>query len=400
MATPHHTHFLVKPVGPICNLDCKYCFYLDKRQLYPGKSEAPVDWRMDGALLESCIQQVAQTQPGELHFAWQGGEPTLAGLDFFRQVVRLQQRHCGGRPVFNGLQTNGLTLDDEWCQFLANHGFLVGLSVDGPADLHDCWRLDRGQRGSHQQVQRALVLLRKHGVEFNTLTVVHRQSVARALEIYEYLISEGSRVMQFLPLVEPGQPWSLEGPDWADFLCPIFDLWSQRDVGQVFVQLFEVALENWLGQPASLCFFRKQCGQAVALEHNGDLFSCDHFVEPAHQLGNLQTHQLQWMLASPQQKQFGRNKSERLPGQCQRCKVLFACHGECPKNRLLKDENGEPGLNFLCAGYLRFFGHIQAWMEAAVQKIRSQSNLGLPPLGDRLRSASAAAGFLARPADS
>ena len=373
-------HLLIKPVGPVCNLDCKYCFYLEKAELYPDKAWTPRAWRMDPATLERTIQQAAESQTGELQFAWQGGEPTLAGLDFFRQVVELQQRYGSGRRVSNGLQTNGILLNDEWCEFLARNGFLVGLSIDGPEELHNRWRVDRGGGGSHREAERGLALLRKHGVEFNTLTVVHRDSAACPLEIYHYLKSQGSRVMQFLPLVDPGQPWSLEGPDWGDFLCTIFDNWSQHDVGRVFVQLFEVALENWLGQPASLCFFRKQCGRAVALEHNGDLFSCDHFVESPHRLGNVNTHELHWMLASPRQKQFGRNKSEKLPGQCQRCDVLFACHGECPKNRHLSDENGEPGLNYLCSGYLKFFRHVRPWMEATVERIRHHSPLGLPPL--------------------
>ncbi len=373
-------HLLVKPVGPVCNLDCSYCFYLDKQKLYPEKPWKPSSWKMSDEVLETTIAQAAAAQDGELQFAWQGGEPTLAGLDFFRRVVEFQRKHAPGRRVHNGLQTNGLKLDKAWCEFLAEERFLVGLSIDGPARLHDCYRVDKGGAGSHAGAEKALALIGEYGVEFNTLTVVHRESARHGPEIYEYLKSQGSRVMQFLPLVEPGTPWCLEGPDWGEFLVNIFDRWKQNDVGSVHVQLFEVALENWLGQPASLCFFRPQCGQAVALEHNGDLYSCDHYVERAHQLGNVDTHQLHWMLASPKQKQFGRNKSETLPGQCRRCDVLFACHGECPKNRTLLDENGEPGLNYLCSGYLRFFRHARPWMERAVAKIRSESHLGLPPM--------------------
>lgn len=371
-------HLLVKPVGPVCNLDCKYCFYLDKARLAPEKPWKPQAWRMSRETLEQTIKQTAEAQTGELHFAWQGGEPTLAGLDFFREVVRLQRVYCAGRTVHNGLQTNGLKLNREWFEFLAEHGFLVGLSIDGPQKTHDRWRVDRGGGGSHAQAERAVQGLIRHGVAFNTLTVVHSES--RGLEIYRYLKELGSQVMQFLPLVDPGEPWCLEDLAWGGFLCEIFDEWSTQDVGKVHVQLFEVALENWLGQPASLCFFRPNCGQALALEHNGDLYSCDHYVEPDYRLGNLNQHHLHWLVATPQQKQFGHDKSQQLPGQCQRCEVRFACHGECPKNRLLLDENGEPGLNFLCRGYLQFFRHVTPWMNLAVQKIREESRLRLPPL--------------------
>lgn len=367
-------HLLVKPVGPICNLDCQYCFYLDKTELYPGRR----NWKMPLDVLENSIRQAAEAQPGEIHFAWQGGEPTLAGLEFFREVVRLQQRHCGGRTVHNGLQTNGLLLDAEWCAFLAEHHFLVGLSIDGPASLHDRWRVDRRGAGSHAQVERALDLLLEHRVEFNTLTVVHQESARQPLAVYNYLKQRGSRVMQFLPLVEPGQPWCIDAADWGEFLCAIFDQWKSGDVGRIHVQLFEVALENWLGQPASLCFFRRECGRAVALEHNGDLYSCDHFVESGQLLGNVAHQHLHWMLNTPRQKQFGRNKHETLPRQCRECDVLFACHGECPKNRVLLAADGAPGLNFLCAGYLRFFRHVRPWMDAAVTRIRAESGLGLP----------------------
>lgn len=367
-------HLIVKPTGPLCNLDCKYCFYLKKTSLYPTTS----NWKMDENVLHQTIRQAAEAHQGELHFAWQGGEPTLVGLEFFQRVVQLQERYCAGRVVHNGLQTNGLLLDDRWCQFLSQNKFLVGLSLDGPPRVHDRWRVDRGGAGSHAQALRALRRLQQHGVVFNTLTVVHAESPA--LETYTYLRELGCTVMQFLPLVDPGRPWCLEGPVWGDFLCTIFDEWSRHDVGRVYVQLFEVALENWLGRPASLCFFRRDCGQAVALEHNGDLYSCDHFVHTENRLGNVGRQHLHWMLSSPQQKQFGRDKSQTLPGQCRRCEVLFACHGECPKNRLLKDENGEDGLNYLCGGYLRFFRHVGPWMRAAVERITRESGLGLPKL--------------------
>jgi uncharacterized protein len=307
----HGFHLLTKPVGPICNLDCKYCFYLEKEKLYPGENQ----WRMSDVVLEEYIRQYIHSQPvPEINFAWQGGEPTLLGVDFFRKAVALQKQFANGKTIFNAIQTNGTLLDDEWCEFLAANKFLVGLSIDGPAELHDKYRVDKRQQPTFASVMRGLELLKKHGVEFNTLTVVNRANSQQPLEVYRFLKGIGSQFMQFIPLVEraapaemksagydfaapplPGRPenasavtpWSVEAEQYGNFLCAIFDDWVRHDVGKTFVQLFDVALGNWMGLGSSLCVFAEKCGAALAIEHNGDLYSCDHYVYPRHKLGNV-----------------------------------------------------------------------------------------------------------------
>ena len=374
-------HLLTKPVGPICNLDCHYCFYLAKEKLYPGETV----WRMSEAVLEEYIRQYIASQPtAEIHFAWQGGEPTLLGLDFFRQAVALQQRHAQGKTIGNALQTNGTLLDAAWGEFLAEHQFLVGLSLDGPAELHDRYRVDKNQRPTFASALRGLEVLKRHGVAFNTLTVVNRTNAQAPLEVYRFLQSIGSQYLQFIPLVEragfpagsdaatsPVMPWSVEAEQYGNFLCAIFDEWVRHDVGKTFVQLFDVALGNWLGLGSSLCVFAEECGTALAVEHNGDVFSCDHFVYAQYRLGNLMNQSLGAMVQSPAQLQFGRAKSAALPEYCRACDVRFACQGECPKHRFITTPAGEGGLNYLCAGYQKFFRHIDPHMRTMAQLLQN-----------------------------
>jgi len=394
-ATGHGFHVLTKPVGPICNLDCKYCFYLEKEKLYPGEE----NWRMNDAVLEEYIRQYIRSQSGpEINFAWQGGEPTLLGVDFFRKAVALQQKLADGKTIFNAIQTNGTLLDDAWCEFLAKNKFLVGLSIDGPAELHDRYRVDKRQQPTFAAVMRGLELLKKHGVEFNTLTVVNRANSQSPLEVYHFLKSIGSQFLQFIPLVEraapaemktagydfaapplPGEneassavtPWSVEAVQYGNFLCAIFDEWIRHDVGKTFVQLFEVALGNWMGLGSSLCVFAEKCGTALAIEHNGDIYSCDHYVYPRHRLGNVMNHSLGAMVNSPQQIKFGGDKSDSLPKFCCECEVRFACNGECPKHRFIRTPDGEAGLNYLCAAYKKIFNHINPHMKTMARLLQN-----------------------------
>jgi uncharacterized protein len=385
-------HLMTKPIGPICNLDCEYCFYLEKEKLYPGSE----NFKMRDDVLETYIQRyIASQATPEVTFAWQGGEPTLLGVAYFRRVVELQQKHAGGKKISNTIQTNGTLLDDEWCAFLTQHGFLVGISVDGPAHLHDAYRVDKKQRPTFERVMRGLDLLKKHGTEFNTLTVVNARNSKHPLEVYRFLKEIGSSFIQFIPLVErkadaaahaqnldlaaptdgefsksPVTPWSVQAAQYGEFLCAIFDEWVRQDVGRHFVQIFDVALGNWVGGGSGLCVFSENCGSALAIEHNGDLYSCDHYVYPQYRLGNLMNQSLGEMVQSPQQIQFGKNKSATLPRYCRECEVRFACHGECPKHRFIRTPDGEPGLNYLCAAYKRFFNHADPYMKTMGELLR------------------------------
>lgn len=379
---------MTKPVGPICNLDCKYCFYLEKEKLYPHGE----NWRMSDDVLEAYVKQYIQSQDiPEITFAWQGGEPTLMGVEFFRKAVALQKKFAHGKRISNAFQTNGTLLDDEWCQFLHANKFLVGLSIDGPAELHDIYRVDKHQKPTFGAVKRGLDLLKKHRVEFNTLTVVNRANSQKPLDVYHFLKEIGSGYMQFIPLVERNAPvrlkirgfdlaepplsgvldhehsdvtpWSVQSLQYGEFLCAIFDEWVKQDVGKFFVQIFDVALGNWMGAGSSLCVFAETCGSAMAMEHNGDLYACDHYVYPKYHLGNLMNQSLGEMASSLQQKKFGQDKLTSLPDYCRKCEVRFACNGECPKHRFIATPAGEAGLNYLCAGYKRFFTHIDEPMK-------------------------------------
>jgi uncharacterized protein len=384
-------HVLTKPIGPICNLDCKYCFYLEKEVLYPDT----VKWAMSADILESYIQQYIQQQNTDvIHFAWQGGEPTLLGVDYFRNVIALQAKYANGKRIENAFQTNGVLLNDEWAGFFAENHFLIGISIDGPRELHDAYRVDKGGQPTFDRVMRGVSFLKKHNVAFNTLTTVHRKNSRNPLEVYRFLKESGSGYMQFIPIVEristqttqdgmvlvsPSfsdqasvSEWSVEPVQFGRFLSTIFDEWVRHDVGKTFVQLFDVSLEMWLGMDASLCIFRKTCGSALAVEHNGDLYSCDHFVYPENRLGNIMQQALGEMVESPQQIQFGQAKNDTLPSYCRQCDVRFACNGECPKHRFATTPDGEAGLNYLCAGYKKFFTHIDPYMQFMAAQLRQQ----------------------------
>jgi uncharacterized protein len=391
---PTAFHVIAKPVGPICNLDCRYCFYLEKERIYPD-NKGMAAWAMRGEVLESFVRQYIEAQEVPVvSFAWQGGEPTLLGIDFFRRAVELQKKYSGGKRVENGFQTNGVLLDDRWCEFLAANRFLVGLSIDGPSGLHDSYRVDRGGKPTLPAVMKAASLLKKHAVDFNSLTVVQRHNADSPLEVYRFLKEIGSGFMQFIPgvgrcastvppdglaLVSPGYraeagvtEWSVRPLQYGNFLCAVFDEWVRRDVGRCFVQLFDVALESWCGLEPALCVYRRTCGEAMAIEHNGDLYSCDHYVYPANRLGNIADRPLASMAASEQQREFGGNKLESLPRYCRECEVRFACNGECPKNRFVTTPEGEEGLNYLCAGLRRFFHHVDPHMRFMAGELREQ----------------------------
>ncbi len=399
---PGSFHVMAKPIGPLCNLDCRYCFYLEKQKLFPADEE----YRMSDDVLEAYVRKYIQSQHGpEIQFAWQGGEPTLMGLDFYRKVVALQRQSAGGRPVNNSFQTNGILLDDEWCEFFARENFLVGLSLDGPEHIHNRYRVDKGGAGSFDQVMDGLRMLKKWKVKFNVLTCVTRQSPGEAVEIYNFLKGQGVEFMQFIPIVErvgdraahaigldlavppdlaavdnpeAMMPWAVASKGYGDFLSAIFDEWIKADVGRVFVNIFDVALSAWSGMEPGLCVFAKRCGQAVALEHDGGIYSCDHYVYPSYFLGNIMERSLEEMLYSPAQIKFGNDKRDALPKYCRECEFLFVCNGECPKHRFIKTPDGEPGLNYLCAGYRKFFRHIDPAMrkmQALVQKGRPAADI-------------------------
>jgi len=384
-------HIMAKPHGPICNLDCTYCYYLEKENLYAQNGR---DYRMSPSVLEAFIQQFIQAQPAQhVSFAWQGGEPTLLGIPFFERVIELQKKHAGGKSIDNAFQTNGTLLDDRWGEFLARNRFLIGISIDGPEALHDAYRLDKGGKPTHARVLSGLEILKKHGVEFNTLTVVNRKNSYHAREVYRFLKQIGSRYLQFIPVVEqvaeerdPNglvlikpfsrqkasvSEWSVEPLQFGKFLTDVFDEWVLSDVGKTFVQIFDVALESWSGLPPSLCVFAPTCGQAPVIEHNGDLYSCDHFVYPENKLGNILEKSIGGLLATPQQARFGSAKAI-LPSDCQQCDVRFACNGECPKHRFTATASGEYGLNYLCAGYKHFFHHIGPYMRFMADELRAQ----------------------------
>lgn len=368
-------HVLVKPIGPRCNLACAYCFYLDKTSLYPPRER----YRMSDATLENFTRQYLEAQPpdaAEVSFAWQGGEPTLMGLPFFRRAVALQRRYARpGVRVTNALQTNGTLLHDAWGAFLHDEQFLVGLSLDGPEDLHDHWRRDRRGRGSFARVMAGLEVLRRHRVEFNTLTVIQSHNGSHPGRVYRFLKEAGSRFHQYIPIVEPEgegrvSERSVRPGQFGDFLNGVFDEWRQADVGEVFVQHFDLLLGLAAGYPASLCVHAETCGRSLALEHNGDLYSCDHFVFPRQLLGNLAAQPLAALVDGPAQRAFGLAKRDALPTCCRSCPYRRLCHGGCPAHRLLPAPGGEPGLNYLCEGYRRFYGHTQKYFAAMTECLR------------------------------
>jgi len=376
----------VKPVGSICNLNCDYCYYLSKKNLYPDSYSVP----MAEDILEEYIVQHIQAFPGPvINFSWHGGEPTLLGLEYFRKIVALQRKHCPpGRQITNGIQTNGTLLDEDWCRFLAAEGIHVGLSLDGPQELHDRHRVTKARQPTHQQVMQAYHLLQKHRILFDILCVVHAHNVQHPIEVYRFFKQHKASYIGFLPLVEP-RPDSETGVSsrsvpaeaFGTFLCAIFDEWMQFDIGKVKVQLFEETIRTILGQEQALCIFRKTCGDVPVIEHNGDFYACDHFVDAEHCPGNIRTTPLLELLESPAQREFGRAKANTLPRYCRACEVRTMCNGECPKNRFLQTADGESGLNYLCAGYKRFFNYCKPFLSelAALwrrQHLRSQTPSG------------------------
>ncbi|MCX7920002.1 MAG: anaerobic sulfatase maturase [bacterium] len=388
-------HIIAKPVGPLCNLACRYCFYLEKHNLFPATEQ----YRMSDVVLETYIKQYIQSQDvPEIHFSWQGGEPTLLGIEFYQKVIRLQQKYANGKKITNSFQTNGILLNDAWAEFLAQHHFLIGLSIDGPQEYHDCYRVNNQQQPTFDRVMLGLEILKKHQVEFNTLTCVHKKNMRSAKVIYQFLKNIGANYQQYIPIVERksngigqgaerSQPlasppdlvhpeksmqvtkWSVEPREFGRFLIDIFDLWVEQDIGEVFVQYFDNALSNWLGLRSPLCVFAPECGKTVVIEHNGMLYSCDHYVYPKFALGNILEHQLNELVYSEKQQQFGKNKSALLPEYCQQCEVRFACNGGCPKHRFLQTPAGQPGLNYLCQGLKLFFEHIRPYMEIMRQLV-------------------------------
>jgi len=363
---------MIKPRGPICNLACRYCYYLPKDRLYPES-----DFRMSDELLERFTRQYIESQQvPEVTFGWQGGEPLLMGRAFFERAVALQQTYRRpGMRIVNTLQTNGTLLDEAWCRFLRRHDFLVGLSLDGPRELHDAYRVDKAGRPTFDRVMAALGPMERHNLQFNILTTVHAANADHPLAVYRFLRDEvGARFIQFIPIIqrnnETGRqegetltPRSVTARQYGDFLTAIFDEWVRHDVGGVFVQLFDVALAAWIDHRPRLCVFEATCGTALVLEHNGDLYACDHFVEPDWRLGNITQTPLTELAVSAQQRAFGQAKRETLPERCRECDFTFVCHGGCPKNRLRQTPQGEPGLNVLCEGYRAFFTHIDRPMQ-------------------------------------
>jgi uncharacterized protein len=369
---PPSFHVLAKPAGARCNLACRYCFYLSKQEFYPGGT-----FRMSDSLLEEFLRQYIEAQQvPAVTIAWQGGEPTLMDLDFYRRSVELAEGFAKpGMQVGYTIQTNGTLLDEEWCKFFKQHNFLVGISIDGPKALHDAYRVDRRGRGTFARVMEGLALLQEHGVEYNILCTVHAANGDHPLDVYRFFRDEaGAQFVQFIPIVEREGDTVTDrsvGPaQWGRFLCTVFDEWVRHDVGEMFVQHFDAALAAWVGHPPGLCTFAPVCGAAVVLEHNGDLYSCDHFVEPDHYLGNITATPLAELVGSAQQQRFGQDKRATLPRFCRECPVRFACHGGCPRNRFATTPDGEPGLNYLCEGYRTFFGHINLPMRIMADLLR------------------------------
>lgn len=377
MIPPYHV--MLKPRGAICDLDCAYCYYLKKEELYRGS-----DFRMSDEVLEAFTRQYLQSQQSpEIVFGWQGGEPTLMGLEFFQRAVELQKKYAvPGTRILNTLQTNGMHLDDEWCTFFHEKGFLIGISVDGPAALHDAYRVDKGGKPTHARVMKGLDRLRRNRVDFNVLATVHSANVEHPLKVYRFLRDRvGTNFIQFIPIVERegdnASVRSVTGLGYGAFLKAVFDEWVRRDVGRVYVQIFDVALAAWVGQRPGLCIFDETCGRALAFEHTGDLYSCDHFVEPGHRLGNILESELPVLVESDAQRAFAAAKKDDLPRYCHQCEVRFVCNGGCPKNRFSSTPEGQPGLNYLCEGYRSFFNHIDPAMRFMADALRQKQ----PPAG-------------------
>ena len=383
-------YVMAKPVGPMCNMDCEYCYYLEKSELYAGRKSL----KMSEDLLERYINEYinCQTAPSVL-FTWHGGEALMRGIDFYRKAIRLQQQYGRGREIANSIQTNGLLLNDEWCRFFKDNNFLVGISIDGPERIHDRYRKDFGGHGTFRRVMRGIELLRKHNVEFNTLSVINDYNENYPVEIYRFFKEIGSRYMQFTPIVErlgsrddglelltaDDNPedteiasWSVTPKGYGNFYIRMFNEWVRRDVGQYYVQLFDATLACMFGEQPGVCLYAKTCGHALAMEHNGDVYACDHFVYPEYLRGNIMLHPLTGITLSKEQIRFGNDKRDLLPHQCRECQYLSLCNGECPKNRIATTSDGEYGLNYLCEGLKMYFDHVNPYMQFMANELRHE----------------------------
>lgn len=382
-------YVMLKPAGAHCNLACKYCYYLEKNKLYPTAQRH----LMSDEMLEQFTREYIEAQTmNQVLFTWHGGEPLLRSIDFYRKALSLQQKYVGGRRIDNVIQTNGTLLTDEWCEFFAQNHWLVGISIDGPQPDHDHYRLTAAGKPSWKKVMQGIKLLKKHGVEWNAMAVVNAYNANHPLEFYRFFKENGCQFLQFTPIVErltrheDGRTLasladkdeislseaSVAPEQWGYFLCAIFDEWVRKDVGRIFVEIFDCTLANWMGISPGICAYSKECGHAGVMEHNGDVYSCDHFVFPEYKLGNIRDHSLIDMLYGKQQQEFSRLKHSSLPRQCKECDMEFACHGECPKNRFMKDKYGDSGLNYLCPGYYHYYQHVAPYMDYMKQELMSQ----------------------------
>lgn len=358
-------YMMAKPVGATCNLSCQYCYYLEKQQLYHNSGRMV----MDDDTLECFVRQYLESQPNpEVLFTWHGGEPLLLPMSFYEKAMRFERRYAAGRHVDNCLQTNSTLLTDDWCRFFADHGWLIGISIDGPEPLHDACRRDRRDAPSWQQVMHGIELLEKHGVMWNALCTVHAVNVKQPAAVYRFFRDMNCRYIQFTPVGRPAQA-HVEAVEWGNFLCGVFDEWVKADVGDFFVNIFEATLANYMGVTPGMCAMSKLCGHVGAVEWNGDVYSCDHFVYQQTRLGNIHHQSLYEMMHSQQQQVFSQTKMQGLPRQCQTCRWLFACNGECPRNRHSMTADGEPGLNDLCAGYQHYFSHVDSFMKEQMKTI-------------------------------
>lgn len=382
-------YVMLKPAGAHCNLACKYCYYLEKNKLYPTAQRH----LMSNEILEQFTREYIEAQTmNQVLFTWHGGEPLLRSIDFYRKALSLQQKYAGGRRIDNVIQTNGTLLTDEWCEFFAQNHWLVGISIDGPQPDHDHYRLTAAGKPSWKKVMQGIKLLKKHGVEWNAMAVVNAYNANHPLEFYRFFKENGCQFLQFTPIVErqtrhedgrtlasladkneiPLSEASVAPEQWGYFLCAIFDEWVRKDVGKIFVEIFDCTLANWMGISPGICAYSKECGHAGVMEHNGDVYSCDHFVFPEYKLGNIRDHSLIDMLYGEQQQEFSRLKHSSLPRQCKECDMEFACHGECPKNRFMKDKYGDSGLNYLCPGYYHYYQHVAPYMDYMKQELMAQ----------------------------
>ena len=382
-------YVMLKPAGAHCNLACKYCYYLEKNKLYPTAQRH----LMSDEMLEQFTREYIEAQTmNQVLFTWHGGEPLLRSIDFYRKALSLQQKYAGGRRIDNVIQTNGTLLTDEWCEFFAQNHWLVGISIDGPQPDHDHYRLTAAGKTSWKKVMQGIKLLKKHGVEWNAMAVVNAYNANHPLEFYRFFKENGCQFLQFTPIVErltrheDGRTLasladkneislseaSVVPEQWGYFLCAIFDEWVRKDVGKIFVEIFDCTLANWMGISPGICAYSKECGHAGVMEHNGDVYSCDHFVFPEYKLGNIRDHSLIDMLYGEQQQEFSRLKHSSLPRQCKECDMEFACHGECPKNRFMKDKYGDSGLNYLCPGYYHYYQNVAPYMDYMKQELMAQ----------------------------